>query len=246
MSYAFEVPGYMQGYRFSDESEEYYDAASKTFHDQAGYGAKSGLSIHTGSTVFDTLDSHRGVKLDNTFHGSFQMPIPWQGSVVAVMRPELLTSGTHNSYPLIFGDASSISSNGKLHLSHFSGRRRLAWGTPSGGLSAVDDRTDDLMRVFSASLDQLTRKSYVTNDGSTVTEATATASTTTGNAVAVESAITGARFGELKGISGNVTLETDLVVRMYEMHFFASNIWTNHATKAAAFMTSLREKYGVS
>ena len=246
MAYAFEIPGYMQGYIFSDSSEDYYDATSKTFHDQAGYGDKAGLTIHTGSTVFDTLDSRRGVKLDNTFHGSFKMPIPWQGSVVAVMRPESLVSGTLNRYPLIFGDASSNSSNGKLQLSHFSGQRRLTWGTPNGSLSAVDSQADDLMRVFSASTDQLTRKSYVTNDGSTVTEATAPTSTTNGNAVAVESAITGARFGEIKGISGNVTLETDLVVRMYEMHFFAGNIWTNHATKAAAFMTSLRAKYGVS
>lgn len=246
MSYAFEIPGYMQGYIFSDSSEDYYDATSKTFHDQAGYGDKAGLTIHTGSPVFNTLDSHRGVKMDNTFHGSFQMPIPWQGSVVAVMRPESLVSGTLKRYPLIFGDASSNSSNGKLQILRFSGQRRLTWETPSSSLSAVDSQNDDLMRVFSASIDQSTRKSYVTNDGSTVTEKTASTSTTNGNAVALESARTGARFGEMKGISGDVTLETALVVRMYEMHFFAGNIWTNHATKAAAFMTSLREKYGVS
>lgn len=247
MTHPFEVPSYVQGYRFSDESETFYDAATKTFRDLAGYGARADLAITAGSPVFATVSGRRGVTLDNTFHGRFQMPIPWMGSVVAVLKPELTVGTTINRYPLLFGDnLSTLSNNGQMQILHFSGQRRVAWSTPGGVLAATQIRTDDNLVVVGFATDQETRKGYSTSNGITITETGPVAGTTNGNGVAVGSGQFGARFGDMDGQPANLTQITDLFCHMFELHFFAENIWVAHATEAAALMTTLRATYEVA
>lgn len=246
MTYPFEVPSYVQGYRFSDESEIFYDAATKTFRDLAGYGARADLAITAGSPVFATVSGRRGVTLDNTFHGRFQMPIPWMGSVVAVLKPELTVGTTISRYPLLFGDNLTLSSNGNMRLGHFSGSRTVNWTTPGSVLNAVQSRNDDNLVVYGFATDQETRKGYSTNNGVAITETGPVAGTTNGNGPAISSGQFGARFGDMDGQPANLTQVTDFFCHMFEVHFFAENIWVAHAAKAQALMASLRSKYGAS
>jgi hypothetical protein len=247
MTYPFEVPSYVQGYRFSDESEIFYDAATKTFRDLAGYGARADLAITAGSPVFATVNERRGVTLDNTFHGRFNMPIPWMGSVVAVLKPEYVSGGTLSRYPLLFGDnLGTLSSNGQMRLGHFSGARSVNWTTPSAVLNAAQSRNDNNLVVVGFATDQETRKGYATSNGITVTETGPVAGTTNGNGPAVGSAQFGARFGDMDGQPANLTQITDFFCHMFELHFFAENIWVAHQAKAQSLMTALRTKYGVA
>lgn len=245
-TFPFEVPSYVQGYRFDDTDARCYNAASKTFLNLSPYGNAADLVTHTGTPVFGTEDGHRAAKLDNTWHAKAPMPIAWQGSMVIVAKLELLTSGTHTNYVALFGDSASATSSGHLQFQSFGAQRNLILGTAGSALKATTQETTEGIRAAGYATDQSTRKGYSTLDGSTITETTAAASSTDGNAVALEAAENGIRFGEVKGSSGDVTAETDLICWVYEWHFFADNIWTDHLAEAAALMTSLRTKYGVS
>ena len=66
-------------------------------------------------------------------------------------------------------------------------------------------RGDDNTVVVAFSIDQTTRKMYGTSDGVTVSEDLATASTTSGNAVSLSSALDGVRFGQLNADSSDTT-----------------------------------------
>lgn len=249
MTYPFEIPSYVQGYRFSDESDVFYDAATKTFKDQAGYGSRADLVITAGSPVFDTVGGKRCVRLDNTFHGLFPTPIPWMGSVVAVIKPEYVSGATLTRHPLLFGNSTSAAANGALQITHASGQRRVVLSTPNSSLTCTQTRTDNNLVVVGFATDQETRKGYATNDGATITETTAPASTTNGNAVALgwqtQGIDYGARFGDMDNLPANLTALTDFYCEMFELHFFADNIWTKQPAKAAELIASLRAKYGV-
>jgi hypothetical protein len=246
MTFPFEVPSYVQGYRFSDESEIFYDASTKTFRDLSGYGQRADLSITAGTPVFATINGRRGVTLDNTFHGRFQIPVPWMGSVVAILKPVLATGSTISRYPILFDDAVTLSSNGQLSLSHFSGARSVNWRTPSGVLQPTQSRNNDDLVVVGFATDQQTRKGYSTSNGVAITETAAASGTTSGNSVAVGSGKFGARFGDMDGLPTNLTQITDLFCHMFELHFFAENIWVAHQALAQAMMTAMRSKYAVS
>nr|WP_319388202.1 hypothetical protein [uncultured Cohaesibacter sp.] len=245
MTYAYDIDSYVQGYKFDDTDINAYDAVNKRFLDLAGYGSNADIEIHTGDPIFEIEDGHRGVKLNNTFHGRFANPIAWQGSVIIVAKIDALSSATMSRYPVLFGDFASNSTNGQIFAMHFSGERRLNLSTPSVQINCQTSLTTDQIRVAGFGTDQSRRKGYATLDGSTVTQTSAAVSELNGNAVAVSSAKYGARFGETKGISGDVSEDVDMAIWFYEMHFFSDNIWLDHADQALAMMTTLNEKYGV-
>lgn len=246
MTYPFEVPSYVQGYRFSDERDIFYDTATKTFSDLAGYGARADLAITAGTPVFATINGRRGVTLDNTFHGRFHMPTPWMGSVVAVLKPEYVSGSTLVRYPLLFGDAVSSGSNGQMSITHASSQRRVSWITPNATLSNLQTRNDNNLVVVGFATDQETRRGYGTSDGITIVETGPVAGTTSGVGVAMLSAQFGARFGDMDNNPANLTQITDFFCHVFELHFFAENIWVAHTAKAQALMTALRTKYNVS
>lgn len=245
VTYPYDIPSYIQGYRFDDTDPLAYDEAGKRFLDQAGYGAMADLVIGNGAPVFGEVDGHRGLRLDNTFHGACPMPIPWQGAAIIVAKIELLTTGTLKKYPMIFGDNGTVTSNGNLFAQHFSGTRSLSMATTGAQLTAATALNSDALRVAGYAFDQETRKAHATLDGVTVTEVQAPASSTNGNAVALSSAQTGLRFGQLKGVAGDYSVETGMIVWMFEAHFFAENIWLTNAQTAADLMASLRDKYSI-
>jgi hypothetical protein len=240
---ASDIPGYVQGYRFSDDAAV-YTSGTQTFIDQAGYGAD--LTITTGAPVFATVGSERFLTLDNTFHGSCKMPIPWHGSIITVIKPVRVSGGTLSRIICIFGDAVNATSNGLLWVQYNSGNRTIYWWGPNGTLSTTKTRSDDNTVAFGAAHDQETRKLYSTIDGVTVTETSAAAGTTDGNAPSMLCGLTGARFGDLDGDPAVLTAMADFYLQIAEIHFFQENIWTQYPTEAAAFMAELRTKYGVT
>ena len=62
---ASDLASYAQGYIFDDSDTDLWDSANTRFLDQSGYGAH--LKISTGTANFQTVDTYRGLKLDNTF-----------------------------------------------------------------------------------------------------------------------------------------------------------------------------------
>lgn len=240
------IPGYIMGHRFSDDSA-HYDSTNKRFYDKAGYGPKADLRVTVGDAVFEDVNGQRAVRMNNTCHGVFASPVPWQGSAIFVLKPWMVGGTTVTKYPILFGDFGTASSNGSLQVTHASGQRRAVWTTPSAQLSSNLFRTDDNAVVVAYSISQETRLGYRSSDGVTVSTVAAPASTLNGNAVAMGSAQYGARWGNLNAVAGDTTLETVLTVSMMEQHFFSENILVgDNLALTAAFMAELKAQYGTS
>lgn len=205
------------------------------------------LRVTVGDPVFETVNGQRAVRLNNTWHGLFASPVPWEGSAIFVLKPWMVGGTTVTRWPILFGDAVTASSNGALNLVHASGARRVGWVTGSSQLSNVLQRTDDNVVVVAFAISQQTRLGYRSSDGITVSTATAPASELNGNAVAMGSARFGARFGNLNAVAGDTTLETVLTLSMMEQHFYSGNILTgDNLALTAAFMAELKATYGAS
>jgi hypothetical protein len=242
MTYAFDIPGYVQGHRFSDDPL-YYDAAALRFKDLAGYGERADLRITAGTPLFETVNGQRCARLNNTFHGQMHSPIPWSGSCIVALKNQWLSGASVAAYPLIFGDG-AVSSAGKLLVAHYSGVRRVQLGTGSDQLTIRAERTDNNPMVVAFAFDQQTRKAYMSVDGVTVTEVVGPASTVNGNAIALSSGQYGVRFGNISGTAGDLTEITNMTVSMYEQHFFDGNILTGSLAKTKEFVGRLKTQYG--
>ena len=64
MKFAFDVPGYVQGHRFSDEAE-YYDSANQRFYDLAGFNR---FGNHVEKIVGTPAFASRGSKSRRGFY----------------------------------------------------------------------------------------------------------------------------------------------------------------------------------
>ena len=245
-----DIPGYIMGHRFSDDPAD-YDSVNKRWYDKAGYGA---LGSHCEVVLGDpagkfanvpAANNRRGVLMDNTWHAKMRCPIPWQGSVLMVCRPQNISGATtRGRFIALFGNAATATSNGNLQLIYVSTERRIQLSTPSAQVQRQLSRTDDAVRFVAFSIDQSDRKMRATTDGITVTEATAPASTTNGNAVALQAANEGVRVGNLTALAGDLTEQADLNLYLFEWHFFKGNILTGPAlAQVAAEIAALRTHY---
>jgi hypothetical protein len=208
-----DIPGYRQHFKFSDASTDFYDAG--VFKDQSAFG--SDLTIDAGTPGFVTVGSGRGMTLDNTCQGRFLPCNPWEGWVIAVMKPNMGSNGT--IYPVILGQAVSIASNGSIRIVRGGAtnyQHRLA--TPSAGVTNSCAYTDNGVKVCAFSLSQETRIGYSTPDGVTVTAGSAVADGGNGNALAwgwangPDTLGQTARFGNIVGTVGSVTVSTNTMV----------------------------------
>lgn len=244
--YAFEIPNYIQGHRFSDDNL-FYDSTKKQFIDQAGYGDRAALKITVGSPKFETVNNERALFLDNSFHGQFASPIPFQGSAVFVLKPKYTGGGANAAnYISIFGDVVTPTSNGLLYLQYSGVQRRVVLQTGSSRLSITKSRTDDNAVVIAYALDQTTQKLYCTVDGITVQEAAPSAiRNDDGLNASMRSGLHGVRFGNLSGVAGGVAPVANLSTYMFEQHFYAGNILTENLAETKAFIDTLKEKYGI-
>lgn len=245
--YAFQIPNYIQGHRFSDDSL-FYDSTKKQFIDQAGYGERAALKITVGSPKFETMNNERALLLDNTFHGQFASPIPFQGSMVLVLKPKYTGIGANAAnYISIFGNSPTLTSNGLLYLQYSGVQRRVGLQTGSGRLALIKSRNDDNAVVIAFALDQTTQKLYCTTDGITVQEATpSTIRNDDGLNASLRSGMYGVGFGNLNGVAGDVAPVANLSTYMFEQHFYAGNILTENLVETKAFIDTLKEKYGIA
>ena len=244
--YAFQIPNYIQGHRFSDD-ELFYDSTKKQFIDQAGYGERAALKITVGSPKFETMNNERALLLDNSFHGQFASPIPFQGSMIVVLKPK--TEGvvaSVSNFISIFGDSPTLTSNGLLYTQYAGNQRRVILQIGSGRLALTKSRTDDNAVVIAYALDQTTQKLYCTVDGTTVQEVAPSAiRNDDGLNASMRSGLHGVRFGNLSGVAGNVAPIANLSTYMFEQHFYAGNILTENLAETKAFIDALKEKYGI-
>lgn len=249
---AHEIPGYVQGHRFSDESDVFYDADNLKFKDLSGYGDFLDLEITTGTPAFEDTgaNNRRGLLLDKQCQGRFIPAAPWETTVVFAIYVELLTSGTQIRYPYLFGTQPTESSNGNIRAQHSSGNRVVAVSTPSGQSNAEISQGTDGIIIAAVSFDQSTRKTYDTVDGVTVNESAALADGGNGGGLAIGAGGAGTfddiycRFGDLVG-DGSTTAEADLKVVALEHHFFAGNVISSHQDEVAALLSEMASYYGV-
>jgi len=248
-AYAYEIPGYVQGFRFSDDAK-YYDSTLKRFKDLAGYGETNELQIDVGTPSFVTVGGERGLTLDNTVQGSFLPSIPWHGSIILVAKASFpSTAATLNL--LIFGASATVSGNGRLYVSRSSGNRNIVCTTASAVNTQTLTESADQMRLACFSKSQETRIGYSSDDGITVNATAAVASALHGNglAMAYRSGATAdedhiVRFGNLSGTAGDYVATPDTLT-IFEMHFFKGVILTENLASTKNFIDSLIAKYAI-
>ena len=248
---AHEIPGYVQGHRFSNESDVFYDADNLKFKDLSGYGDFLDLEITTGSPSFEDtgVNNRKGLLLDKQVQGRFIPAAPWETTFVFAIYVELLTSGTQIRFPYLFGTQATETSNGYIQVRSVGGTRSVLMASPGSVLSREVLISGDGLIVGAISFDQSTRKGYDTKDGVTVNESSAVADGGNGNGVAIGSAsVTDfdglyCRFGDLLG-DGSTTAETDLKVVALEHHFFTGNVIGSHQDKVAALLSEMSSHYG--
>lgn len=243
------IPGYIQGFIFSDASTDYFDAG--VFKDQAGYGARNALTITVGTPAFVTVNGQKGMTLDNTCHGRFIPATPWEGTCIAVMHPGgMSVNGT--IYPVLFGQAASAATNGSLRIVRGTAASYIhRLGTPGAVAVASCSYVDNGLKVSAWAMSQETRIAYSTLDGVTVTAGAPVADGGNGNAFQLCGAsaagdVVGqtARLGNLSGVVDDAVASTNTMT-MFELHFFKGNPLITDAVTVAAEMAALKTKYGV-
>tara|TARA_A100000171_G_scaffold43222_1_gene45113 strand:+ start:308 stop:1063 length:756 start_codon:yes stop_codon:yes gene_type:complete len=249
---AHEIPGYVQGHRFSDESDVFYDADNLKFKDLSGYGDFLDLEITTGTPAFEDTgaNNRRGMLLDKQAQGRFIPAAAWETTVVFAIYVELLTSGTKVRYPYLFGTSPTETANGNIRALSVGANRSISASTPGVALSADREIAGDGIIVGALSFDQSTRRAYDTADGVTVNESSAVADSGSGNNVALGLGGPGVpddvycRFGDLVG-DGSTTAEADLKIVALEHHFFAGNVISSHQDEVGALLSEMATYYGV-
>lgn len=251
-TYAWDIPSYRQGHRFSQTSE-FYDAANTRFLDRAGYtrfgNNHCGVAVGTPAFSNHGANSREGLLLDNSCQMQFLPAIPWQGTMLIVFKPTLVSAAV-SIYPWLFGESGTSSSNGHLLLNRASAVNSIQCRTPAAVLSrSITGLTSGNITIAAFSISQVDRKIYSTQDGVTITATSAAAGTTSGEAVAIggfrNSVITN-RFCRLgaNANSGSAANATDYL-HLFEQHFWKGDVLNNSATKLQAFIASLKTYYGI-
>ena len=243
MKFAFDIPGYVQGHRFSDEAD-YYDTTNQRFYDVSGYNRfGSHVEKIVGTPVFANrgTNSRRGLLLDNTCHWQFAHACPWAGSGLLVAEMAFVTSGTTSFYPYIFGESGTVSSNPLIFGGHFSGSTYLRIQAGGAVLAQQVTYPNNQIAIMAWSRDQQDRASRYTRDGVTVTTLTL-ATATNGNSIGM----TGqprCRLGNLNGTDGNTTLSTTGSLHLFEQHFWKGDVLRDNLSELQKFIATLKSHY---
>lgn len=250
MTYAYDIPGYAQGHRFSDDPR-YYDSTNERFYDLAG-GDRFGNYVQkrVGTPVFQDRgsNSRRGLYLDNQTHWQFPHACPWQGSGLWVVEIDYITTGTTAMNPLIFADeiVGVLSSSPKIGTLHFSGQRRVSIDSGAAQLVSTDLAFPDAqIAIFAWSRNQQDRYSRYTRDGVTVT---ATGPYNTSRTDGLYIGLQGQPHSVLGALLGDYADTTDVsatngTIRIFEQHYWKDDILSNHLSKTKDFIDYLKDYY---
>jgi hypothetical protein len=242
-----DIPGYLQGFRFSDDPQ-FYDSTAKHFYDLAGYDARgNGCDVLLGTPTFSTRNSKRAIALDNTCHLAFLSTIPWQGATLFIYDVEVLTA-TFTTYLVLTGATGSLSAKTFLRLQRGSGTLKHRWAGLGGTLFTEVTTPGPL--ALGAATSQTSRTAFLTTDGVSVSETAPVAGTNGSNAsFFVTSSFDDASFrsviGNLSGTPGDTTAVTSCKVHLWEAHFFKGNPYVDNASAMAALIAAKKTEYGI-
>jgi len=246
MTYAFDIPGYVQGFRFSDDERFFYTAAGR-FRDLAGYDhLGNGCQVVRGTPTFAPVNGNTALLLDNTCHLEFLPSIPWEGSVLIAGKPT--SNAGASKYLLLFGDRVQANTNGRMTLQRFQAGRSIGISTSGTGITETKNGNDDAL-VAAFSLSQQTRKAYSTQDGVSVKEAVPVPAAANGNGLSLGTTNSSdnqgvkARLGVLLGNDSDLSAQTDVFLHIWELHFWKGNVLVDHLPAAKAFIERLVAKY---
>lgn len=246
MKFAYDIPGYVQGHRFSDEPE-YYNSTTGRFTDLAGGDRfDQYVSKVNGTPAFADrgANSRRGLYLDNTNHWQFPHACPWEGSGVLVAQYNVISGAAAGYiYSHIFAeDTGTISNNPMLFAQYYFGNPLFrVWGAAAQLVSDVS-LVDDAIMVFAWSRAQDDRIARVTTDGVSITVSSAYNPTNTnGNFIGLGGQPR-CRLGNIDA-TGGTTASTQGTMHIFEQHFFKTNILRDHLADTKAFIDTLKTYY---
>ena len=260
-TFAWDVPGYVQGHRFSNEVR-YWDDVNNRFRDRAGYDRLGNYAeLSAGTPAFSTHGPNNriGLLLDNSVIFKFYPAVAWEGSMLFVVKPTSSAPATPTQYPWMIGNSTSEGSNGAIRFSKSGtgGSSTITMVTPSSLIiMQLTGIPSGSIAICAFSLNQSDRIARSTRDGVTI-NASAPEGGLNGNAVAIGSVsspgtlvdIGGVphglvRMGDMVGDAGLFPNATDYL-HVFEQHFWKGDVLKDNAPKLAAFIASLEEYYGI-
>ena len=244
MTFAADIPGYVQGHRFSDDPI-YYDGSGR-FFDQSAY-SRFGRDVTrvNGTPTFASRgpNARRGLFLDNTNHWQFPHACPWMGSGMIVAELSYVAAGTTSFIPYVFGEASLVTTNPIMFMQHFSGQFRLYVVGGSNFNQQLQLVSNNTIVVFAWSRNQYGPEGRHTLDGVTV-PTTAFATRSDGLYVGM-GGLPRCRLGNLNGNAASTVTSTTGSLHLFEQHFWDGDILRDHLPAARAFIEDRRAHYGV-
>jgi hypothetical protein len=256
--FAWDVPGYVQGHRFSDGAR-YWDEATGRFRDLAGYDHIGNyVELVGGTPAFSThgANERTGLLLDNATTFKFHTAVPWEGSMLFVVKPTT-PSASVTQYPWLFGNAPSETSNGNIRLAKSGGVTSLSALTPSVLIvNTVTPLTSGDIGVAAFSFNQSDRYARSTKDGVTITELGPEAGAN-GNPVAIGAVSSPGVIADIGGIShdyvrmgdnvgdGSLTPNATDYLHVFEQHFWKGDVILDYPDELAGFIADLEEFYGI-
>jgi hypothetical protein len=258
MKFAYDVPGYLCGHRYSQQDSSYYDATNNRFLDLALYGnhTRFAAGVAPAFSVHGP-NAREGLLLDNSSQWEIDNPIPWEGTVVVVMKIHMPSPGSVYTY--LFGDAVTPTSNGMLIFQPLGGGGTVnnSFGAASGILSAPSlAKPQDQIFVSAFAMDQEMRKAYSSSDGVTVNSSATAVAAVNGNAVSLGwngnvglAGSLGARMvrvGNNSGAPGNVVANATNYAWLFEDHFFKGNVLRTALPQLKEFMDTLKAYYAAA
>lgn len=257
MKFPFNLPELVAYHRFSQDSR-YYDGANFRFHDLSPYNRFGSYVEKTaGTPSFSTHGTfgREGLKLDNSCQWQFVDPIPWEGTMLAVVKGHVPTA-FQTLWLWLFGDAVAPSSNGALTLqTDGSSVISTQMASPASVLAAGNlTLTQDAITVFAYAMDQETRKGYRTLDFATISESAAAGAAANGNALSLGSSgntgIAGTvgsrmvRLGNNSGTPGDTAANGTNFAYVFEQAFFRGNLLRTNPAALKEVADTLKTYYG--
>jgi hypothetical protein len=241
-----DIDGYLQGFRFSDDSA-YYDGAGH-FYDLAGYDARGGgCDVLIGAPTFSTRNSQRAIALDNTCHLEFLTAIPWEGASLLIYDVEVLNAN-FTAYALRTG-AGSTTQFTYLRLQNISNTLKHRWVTV--GAPLIREVTASGAIALGCASSQASRTAFITTDGVTVSESSPVSGTNGSNVsqftiAAINDLGYKSVIGNLSGVAGATTALTGCKIHLWEAHLFKGNPYVDQASAMAALIASKKAEYGIA
>lgn len=248
MKFAYDIPGYVQGHRFSNDAL-FYDATKERFSDLAG-GDRFGqyVSKINGTPVFANrgANSRQGLYLDNTNQWQFPFGTPWAGSGLLVAQYNTLDGATSgNIWSHIFGEDTLNTNNSAIWVNYNFGTRTFyIWGAGST-LNQSTPIGDDVIVLIAWSRDQQDRIARHTTDGITVTASAAyNPSATNGVGIPLYGQPR-CRLGNISSNAADTAVSTTGTMHIFEQHFWKGNILRDNLPDTKAFIDTLKTYYGI-